>query len=141
MCIRDRDKSTCPGDYMWMSYIPVTTTCSDATSIWSRTQDDRRVPHDVGVSVVRDVGVSVDWWVLGGPPGDPVVTPRLAPWSAQITTWPVDNAIEGIGVRHTACGDRVGGSLSQRIIRSISGRRHALVRFAAPLETREVGMQ
>src|SRR5665647_1286546 len=109
MCIRDRDKSTCPGDYMWMSYIPVTTTCSDATSIWSRTQDDRRVPHDVGVSVVRDVGVSVDWWVLGGPPGDPVVTPRLAPWSAQITTWPVDNAIEGIGVRHTACGDRVGG--------------------------------
>jgi len=56
-----------------MSYIPVTTTCSDATSIRPRTQDDRRVPHDVGVSVVRDVGVSVDWRVL--------VAPRVALWS------------------------------------------------------------
>src|SRR5665647_1286545 len=58
---------------MWMSYIRVTTTYSDPTSIRPRTQDDRRVPHDVGVSVVRDVGVSVDWRVL--------VAPRVALWS------------------------------------------------------------
>ena len=99
-----------------MSYIHVTTIYSDPTSIRPRTQDNRRVPHDVGVSVVWAVGVSVAWWVLVAPqvaprpPSDgPVVAPRMAPWSAQIATLPVDSAIEGIGIRHTACGDRIGG--------------------------------
>ena len=92
-----------------MSYIYVTTTCSDPTSIQPRTQDGVGVLRDVGVSVVRDVGVSADWWDLGTPSGDPRIDPRMTPWSAQIATRPVDSAIEGIGVRHTACGDRVGG--------------------------------
>jgi hypothetical protein len=38
---------------MWMSYVRVTTTCRDGTSILIQTQDSQPVPHKVGVSVFR----------------------------------------------------------------------------------------
>ena len=40
-----------PVDYMWISYVRVTTICSDPTSIRRRTQYGERIPHEVGVSV------------------------------------------------------------------------------------------
>lgn len=85
-----------------MSYIRVTTIYSDPTSIRPRTQDDGRVQHDVGVSVVRAVGVSVVWWVLVAPrvaPRSPLGwhrgRPRLPPG-----LWTVRSKVSASGILH-----------------------------------------
>src|SRR5664279_2099249 len=70
---------------MWISYVRVTTTCRDGTSILLRTQDSQPVLHKVGVSVFQwpsgdprspSVGLSDCTVDTPGWPGSPLISPR-----------------------------------------------------------------